>query len=201
MTEVPTQQPQQPGWTECKSASGDGGSDGWRFFFFCIYLLLFSFKAHLHMLPLLLLLWLSLEKWQALKKIPLLFFCCFFHPLHCAASRCKQRKSKKHNSARNAICVQYGETIKNAVYNERAAGLMKRLWLSTVTLHDPHMKRDAVDRMPTKPPSCRFEVTQKNSAIWRCHGVLSLWQSSNFSRWRAAASCFARPPPPTEFSR
>lgn len=121
--------------------------------------------------PLLLLL---LEKWQSFKinSFTVFFFFVFSSPLVAPPAttqklKKQKAKSKKHNSARNAICVQYGETIKNAVYNERVPGLMKRLRRSAATLRDPHMKRDAVDRMPTKPPSCRFEVTQKNSAIWR----------------------------------
>lgn len=138
---------------------------------FAFFSAFFPFKSRHHMPPLLLLL---LEKWQSFKinSFTVFFFVCFFIPpsLLCQSTqklKKQKAKSKKHNSARNAICVQYGETIKNAVYNERAAGLMKRLRRSAATLRDPHMKRDAVDRMPTKPPSCRFEVTQKNSAIWR----------------------------------
>lgn len=71
-----------------------------------------------------------------------------------------QRKAK-HNSARNAICVQCAATIKTSIYNEGNSGLMKRLRQSFADPPDPHMKRQAVDRMPTKRRSESFEVTRK----------------------------------------
>lgn len=77
-----------------------------------------------------------------------------------------QRKAK-HNSARNAICVTRAATIKTSIYNEGNSGLMKRLRQSFADPPDPHMKRRAVDRMPTKRRPRSFEVTRKTRHLLR----------------------------------
>lgn len=77
-----------------------------------------------------------------------------------------QRKAK-HNSARNAICVTRAATIKTSIYNEGNSGLMKRLRQSFADPPDPHMKRRAVDRMPTKRRPRSFEVTRQTRHLLR----------------------------------
>lgn len=102
----------------------------------------------------------------------------FSNIFHHYVSQAVSTESKKRNSARNAICVQYRETIKTTNYNDWNKGLMKRLRQSIVDPLWPVHEKGSSRQNAYKAASLPLWSDMENSPS----GVIitfSLWQSSN----------------------
>lgn len=87
-------------------------------------------------------------------------------------------RKPKHNSARNAICVQYPETIKTTIYNEWNKRLMKRLRQSIADplwpAHEKRSGRQNAYKASSLPLWSDVENSPSGAIV-----TFSLWQSSN----------------------
>lgn len=102
----------------------------------------------------------------------------FSNKFHHFVSQAKCWCKAKRNSARNAICVKYPETIKTAIYNEWNGGLMKRLRQRVADplwpTHEKRTSRQNAYKAASLPLWSAAENSPSGAII-----TFSLWQSSN----------------------